>query len=75
MQVSLRMAHPHLRSGTNDFATENAKATLARLESLLSSDEIDPVEAKNLLIRLRYMNNVEGVCREWQPGKEIVLQH
>ncbi|KAK9898386.1 hypothetical protein P389DRAFT_193424 [Cystobasidium minutum MCA 4210] len=54
---------------------ENTKQTLADLETLLKSDNIDPEEAKNLLIRLRYMNNVEGVCREWQPGKEIVLQH
>lgn len=60
---------------TNNFATENTKQTLADLETLLKSDNIDPEEAKNLLIRLRYMNNVEGVCREWQPGKEIVLQH
>lgn len=57
------------------FATDNAKQTVADLENLLKSDQIDPDEAKNLLIRLRYMNNVEGVCREWQPGKEIVLQH
>lgn len=55
--------------------TDKTKQTLVQLEKLLSSDTIDPVQAKDLLVRLRYMNNVEGVCREWQPGKKIVLQH
>lgn len=32
-------------------------------------------QAKLLAIKLRYLNNVENVCREWMPGQEIVLQH
>lgn len=78
MEIREALADAQTQEEVNDIResnSENASATLARLESLLSAEQIDPVEAKNLLIRLRYMNNVEGVCREWQPGKEIVLQH
>lgn len=32
-------------------------------------------EAKRLSIKLRYLQNIEDVCREWAPGKEILLHH
>lgn len=49
--------------------------TLAKLESCLGTSDLDAKEAKDLLIRLRYQQGVEDICREWSPGKSIVLPH
>ncbi|SCZ99324.1 BZ3500_MvSof-1268-A1-R1_Chr3-1g05948 [Microbotryum saponariae] len=32
-------------------------------------------QAKNAIIKLKYLENVENVCREWAPGKPIEIQH
>ncbi|TKA55133.1 hypothetical protein B0A53_02103 [Rhodotorula sp. CCFEE 5036] len=37
--------------------------------------EPDLEAARNLVIELRYLDNIEQVCREWQPGKRVDLQH
>lgn len=50
-------------------------ATLAALEQSLAESQLDAPAAKSLLIRLRYQQGVEDICREWQPGKPITLQH
>lgn len=47
--------------------------TVERLQQLLDGEQWQ--EAKLEAIKLRYLENVEQVCREWMPGKEIVLQH
>jgi molecular chaperone HscB len=31
--------------------------------------------ARNLVIELNYFANIDTVCKEWQPGKRIELQH
>ncbi|KDE07567.1 hypothetical protein MVLG_02236 [Microbotryum lychnidis-dioicae p1A1 Lamole] len=31
--------------------------------------------AKDAIIKLKYLENVENVCREWAPGKPIEIQH
>lgn len=54
---------------------QNNAATLSALQGLLEAQSVDVGAAKNLLIRLRYQANVENVCREWQPGAPVVLQH
>jgi molecular chaperone HscB len=51
------------------------KETLTALEASLADESLDAPKAKALLIRLRYQQGVEDICREWQPGKDIVLQH
>lgn len=48
-------------------------STVSRLHNYL--DQQAWAQAKLEAIRLRYLNNVEQVCKEWMPGKEIVLQH
>ncbi|KDN42869.1 Co-chaperone Hsc20 [Tilletiaria anomala UBC 951] len=30
---------------------------------------------KKLTIELRYWSNIDDACREWQPGKPVMLQH
>lgn len=56
--------------------TENIKETLERLTTAFDKTVPPDLEtAKNLVIQLRYLDNVEGVCREWSPGKRIELQH
>lgn len=49
--------------------------TLSELERALAEQDLDVSKAKALLIRMRYQQNVEDICREWAPGKEIVLHH
>ena len=59
------------------FATLAAmhEETLSELERALAEQDLDAPKAKALLIRMRYQQNVEDICREWAPGKEIVLHH
>ncbi|GAA5965114.1 hypothetical protein JCM8115_006667 [Rhodotorula mucilaginosa] len=55
------------------------KAERARVIEALSkafaAPEPDLEAARNLVIELRYLDNIEQVCREWQPGKRVDLQH
>jgi molecular chaperone HscB len=41
-------------------------------------DETTPPDlelARNLVIQLKYLDNVETVCREWSPGKRVEIKH
>jgi len=41
-------------------------------------DQTEPPDlqgARNLVIQLKYLDNVETVCREWSPGKRLEIQH
>jgi molecular chaperone HscB len=49
--------------------------TLSELERALAEQDLDAPKAKAMLICMRYQQNVEDICREWAPGKEIVLHH
>ncbi|CEQ40259.1 SPOSA6832_01856, partial [Sporobolomyces salmonicolor] len=51
------------------------KESVAGLSTAFSSSPPDLDTARNLVIRLKYLDNVETVCREWSPGKRIELQH
>lgn len=54
----------------------NKVETQATTEALTRAfDSGDTAQAKQLTVKLRYLNNVDGVCRDWQPGKRIELQH
>jgi molecular chaperone HscB len=46
-----------------------------QLSSAFSSSPPDLDTAKNLVIQLRYLENVENACREFTPGKRIELHH
>ncbi|KAL8280782.1 hypothetical protein RQP46_006786 [Phenoliferia psychrophenolica] len=54
---------------------DNAKETLGKLSEAFGKEPPDLDAARNLVIKLRYLQNVENVCREWSPGKRIELQH
>ncbi|GAA5835523.1 hypothetical protein JCM11251_002955 [Rhodosporidiobolus azoricus] len=57
---------------------QNAQATKEALSSLsaaLSSSPPDLDTARNLVIELKYFSNIDTVCKEWQPGKRVELQH
>ncbi|BGP15875.1 hypothetical protein JCM10213_003696 [Rhodosporidiobolus nylandii] len=56
----------------NADATKEAKAALS---SALSSSPPDLETARNLVIELKYFDNIDTVCKEWQPGQRIELQH
>lgn len=45
------------------------------LSKAFAAPEPDLEAARNLVIELRYLDNIEQVCREWQPGKRVDLQH
>lgn len=63
----------HVRLGSGRVA--NIDETLTRLTAAFGSSPPDLETAKNLVVQLRYLENVEGVCREWQPGGRIELHH
>lgn len=56
------------------LAAERARVIEA-LSKAFAASEPDLEAARNLVIELRYLDNIEQVCREWQPGKRIDLQH
>ena len=62
------LADPRLRTGTS-------AETLSHLSKAFRAEPPDLDAAKNLVIKLRYLQNVENVCREWAPGRRIELQH
>ncbi|KAK4046215.1 molecular chaperone [Microbotryomycetes sp. JL201] len=53
----------------------NMKAAFEQLATVFDNGSPNLDEAKTLLIKLKYYENIDGVCREWQPGKRIELQH
>ncbi|GAA6013012.1 hypothetical protein JCM10207_008413 [Rhodosporidiobolus poonsookiae] len=52
-----------------------SKEAIAALGSALSISPPDLETARNLVIELKYFENIDVVCREWQPGQRIELQH
>jgi molecular chaperone HscB len=55
---------------TKITTTEEIQKVVQELEIVF--DEIKPpdlIKAKSLVMKLRYLDNVEGVCREWTPSK------
>ncbi|KAK4053276.1 molecular chaperone [Microbotryomycetes sp. JL221] len=62
-------------SQIRDANKQSMNATFAELSTILDAQTPDLEAARNLLIKLKYLENIEGVCREWQPGKRIELQH
>lgn len=54
---------------------ERARVIEALSSAFGASSEPDLEAARNLVIELRYLDNIEQVCREWQPGKRVELQH
>ena len=71
------LCSPALTSGAIGGRIELTLGILRSLKGILdkSDTDFDEKEAKNLLIRLRYQDNVDNVCKEWSPGKNIVMQH
>ncbi|GAA5851279.1 hypothetical protein JCM5353_006814 [Sporobolomyces roseus] len=57
---------------TNSRAIEEA---IESLKEKLDGQEKDLQGAKDFVIQLKYLNNVEQVCREWTPGKRLEIQH
>ncbi|KAK4702163.1 hypothetical protein P7C70_g4063, partial [Phenoliferia sp. Uapishka_3] len=54
---------------------DNTSHTLSNLAQAFKASPPDIEVARNLVIKLRYLNNVENVCREWSPSKRIEIQH
>ena len=60
------------------IAFDRVGATEEAIESLrekLDGTEKDLEGARNLVIQLKYLGNVEQVCREWSLGKRLEIQH
>lgn len=56
--------------------TEQVKEAIELLKKAF--DETTPPDlelARNLVIQLKYLDNVETVCREWSPGKRVEIKH
>ncbi|GAA5994947.1 hypothetical protein JCM11641_006986 [Rhodosporidiobolus odoratus] len=61
-----------------EIRRSNADATkeaVSALSSALSATPPDLETARNLVIELKYFDNIDTVCKEWQPGQRIELQH
>ncbi|GAA6027319.1 hypothetical protein JCM8097_002589 [Rhodosporidiobolus ruineniae] len=54
---------------------EATKEAIAALSAALSASPPDLETARNLVIELKYFDNIDTVCREWQPGQRIELSH
>ncbi|GAA6025276.1 hypothetical protein JCM11491_000158 [Sporobolomyces phaffii] len=58
---------------------DNSRTMKEAISNLVKAfDETDPPDletARNLVIQLKYLDNVETVCREWSPGQRVELQH
>lgn len=58
---------------------ESRKATIDQLAAVFAASawsSPDLERARELVIELRYLDNIDQVCREWAPGKEVPnLQH
>lgn len=54
---------------------DNIEDTIIALSNAFSSIPPNLPEAKAMVIKLRYLQNVDEVCREWSPGKRIEIQH
>ncbi|KAH8919849.1 hypothetical protein BT69DRAFT_1223584 [Atractiella rhizophila] len=81
--ISILETREKLEAATAEEEVEEIRAenrvdmdqTIEDLKEALDGQPRDLDRGKELLIRLRYLRNVEDVCREWQPGKGVVLQH
>ncbi|GAA5916407.1 hypothetical protein JCM8208_000907 [Rhodotorula glutinis] len=52
------------------------KETVDELSTVFASSSPDLERARDLIIELKYVDNIDSVCREWAPGKEVPnLQH
>lgn len=73
--LTLSLSLPLPEHYSRVLTADEMKSTFEQLATTFDSAEPDLEQAKNLLIRLKYLENVEGVCREWTPGKRVELQH
>ncbi|GJN89192.1 hypothetical protein Rhopal_002169-T1 [Rhodotorula paludigena] len=61
-----------IRQQNKDARTE----AVSRLTSAFATSPPDLELVRNLVIELRYLDNIDQVCREWAPGKGVPnLQH
>lgn len=60
-----------------EIRNQNTQQMKQAIEDLVKAfDETQPPDlesARNLVIQLKYLDNVETVCREWSPGKRLEL--
>lgn len=70
----LKLLSPWLFVHGARSAAERARVIEA-LSKAFAAPEPDLEAARNFVIELRYLDNIEQVCREWQPGKRVELQH
>ncbi|GAA5858157.1 hypothetical protein JCM9279_003773 [Rhodotorula babjevae] len=55
---------------------DKRKETVDELSTVFASSSPNLERARDLIIELKYLDNIDSVCREWAPGKEVPsLQH
>ncbi|KPV75427.1 uncharacterized protein RHOBADRAFT_43932 [Rhodotorula graminis WP1] len=55
---------------------DKRKETVDELSTVFASSSPDLERARDLVIELKYLDNIDSVCREWAPGKDVPnLQH
>lgn len=57
------------------IGVEEVKKTIETLAQQLDSESRDLDLARNLVIQLRYLENIDGVCKEWTAGKRNDVVH
>lgn len=81
MELREQLEEAQSEDDVEAIRTENdgyLQRTLRKIDALLEQTEgekADWEKFKALTVELRYWSNIEDVCREWQPGKAITLQH
>lgn len=63
------------RSAHQILSSVNVADTTSQLAAAFAASPPNLDAAKNLVIQLRYLENVDGVCKEWTPGRRIELEH
>ncbi|GAA6060082.1 hypothetical protein JCM10212_003043 [Sporobolomyces blumeae] len=78
LETREQLEEAHTEQEVTAIRDTNAEATRAAVASLgaaFSTTPPDLEQARNLVIQLKYFDNVETVCREWSPGKRVEFQH
>jgi molecular chaperone HscB len=59
--------------GVKDETSSRIEEELNALERHFSEDDL--VKAKKSAIRLRYWLNIQKAAQDWEPGKDVMLEH
>ncbi|GAA5907754.1 J-type chaperone JAC1 [Sporobolomyces salmoneus] len=79
MEIREALEEAETPEQVDSIRAQNSQEMQAAISSLVKAfDQTEPPDlegARNLVIQLKYLDNIETVCREWSPGKRVEIQH